>query len=95
VLRIFHCHCFEILILYSKVCYAVSLSGSDHLVSGIEASVQCSIKAQGSRLATFLTQAEIDAFGNLDGYSSDSYWIGMFRVKDFIFVSIEHISQYL
>ena len=63
---------------YSKICYATSLKGS-HIVTGIQASVQCALKAQGARLATFLSLSELQAFTSLDGFSSvdaDGYWLG-------------------
>ena len=61
---------------YSKVCYATGLTGADNLVSGNQAAVECAMKAQGARLATFINQAELDAFSNAAGYSSDTYWMG-------------------
>ena len=61
---------------FSKICYTASLSGKEHLVTGIQASVQCSMMAQGARLAVTLTQGDLD---NLKpSSSSDKYWMGRY-----------------
>ena len=75
---------FYIYDFFSKICYTASLSGKEHLVTGIQASVQCSMMAQGARLAVTLTQGDL---GNLKpSSSSDKYWMGGYR---FLYSHIE------
>ena len=71
--------------IFREACYYLSPSGSDNLVSGIDAAVACGLMADGARLAVPVSNSEFCAVKNAIGFQENEdgtgrLWMGNFGV---------------
>ena len=83
--------------IFREACYYLSPSGSDNLVSGIDAAVACGLMADGARLAVTFSNSEFCAVKNAIGFQENEdgtgrLWMGNFGVY---LNTLYKYSQYL
>ena len=71
-------------VIFREACYYLSPSGSDNLVSGIDAAVACGLMADGARLAVTFSNSEFCAVKNAIGFQENEdgtgrLWMGNYR----------------